>query len=132
VALEIMEECRDCYLNQVVPRLRWERILGRWLGDEIAFGIVGGRRRLATLPKPDYMYWPEEFADLDLADPAKPLLHMIWPPKPDTLDALLRGTSARREAAGVPGDARLHWHEEVRRLSRLAGRRRFLDWLRLR
>ena len=39
-ALEIMEDCRDCYLNEVLPSLRWSALLGRWLGDEIAFGIV--------------------------------------------------------------------------------------------
>jgi len=125
VALEIMEECRTCYTDEVVPRLRWSTLLGRWLGDELAFGIVGGRRRLGTIPKPDLMYWPEEFAALDLESPSKPLLHMIWPPPPETLDALLTGTRARRRAAGVPGDGASHWREEVRALSRLAGRRHF-------
>jgi hypothetical protein len=129
-ALAIMEECRACYVDEVVPRLRWSALLGRWLGDEIAFGIVGGRRRLGTLPKPDLMYWPEEFARLDLANPTKPLLHMIWPPQPDTLDALLAGTQERRRAAGIPGDAASHWRDEVRALSRLAGRRHFLRALR--
>lgn len=124
-ALEIMEECRACYVGEVVPKLWWSTLLGRWLGDEIAFGIVGGRRRLGTIPKPDLMYWPEEFADLDLESPSKPLLHMIWPPEPETLDALLAGTEARRRAAGVRGDGASHWREEVRALSRLAGRRHF-------
>jgi hypothetical protein len=125
-ALQIMEECRTCYLEEVVPQLRWSTLLGRWLGDELAFGIVGGRRKLGTLPKPDHMYWPEEFASLDPDHPTKPLLHLIWPPERETVEALLRGTTERRLEAGVPGDAETHWREEVRRLARLSRRRRIL------
>ena len=126
-ALEIMEECRACYANEVVKRLRWSALFGKWLGDELAFGIVGGRRRLGTLPTPHHMYWPEEFPTLDLGRPSKPLLHMIWPPEPETLETLLAAASARRAAAGVPdagAGAGAHWREEVKRLGRLSRRRR--------
>jgi hypothetical protein len=125
-ALEIMDECRECYLTEVLPKLRWSQLLGRWLGDEIAFGIVGGRRRLTPLPKPDHMFWPNEFQRLDLANPEKSLLHMIWPPAAETLDALLRQTADRRAAAGVPGDAADHWRTEVRHLQRMVFRQRLL------
>ena len=123
-AIQIMEECRDCYVNEVLRQLRWTTLLGRWLGDEIAFGIVGGRRKLGTLPKPDAMYWPEEFPTLDLARPTKPLLHMLWPLEPHQLQQLLAGTRARRGAAGLPGDAEAHWREESKRLGRLKRQRR--------
>lgn len=125
-ALEIMEECRACYVDEVLPKLRWSRFLGRWLGDEIAFGIVGGRRNLGTLPKPDHMLWPNEIRRLDLANPEKALLHMIWPPAPATLDALLRQATARRTAAGVPGESEGHWREEVRKLRWMAFRQRLM------
>jgi hypothetical protein len=124
-ALEIMEECRACYENEVLKQLRWWTLLGKWLGDELAFGIVGGRRKLATLPTPHHMHWPGEFATLDLEHPSKPLLHMIWPPEPETLEALIVGMAARRDRAGVPNDGRgAHWREEVRKLARLSKRRR--------
>lgn len=124
-ALRIMEECRACYEEEVLKRLRWSTLFGKWLGDEIAFGIVGGRRKLGTLPTPHHMYWPEEFPRIDLARPTKPLLHMIWPPEPDTLEALLEAAAERRAAAGVPdGKGGAHWREEVRRLGRLSRRRR--------
>lgn len=125
-ALQIMDECRECYLTEVVPQLRWSRFLGRWLGDELAFGIVGGRRRLGTLPKPDHMFWPNELQRLDLSNPEKSLLHMIWPLASGTLEALMRQTSARRAAAGVPGSAETHWREEVRRLQWMVFRQRLL------
>jgi hypothetical protein len=118
-ALSIMEECRVCHETEVLPQLRVQTLLGRWLGDEISFGIVGGRRGLGTLPKPDAMYWPEEFPTLDLARPTKPLLHMLWPLEPHQLDQLVAGTAARRRDAGVPGDAAAPWREESRRLERL-------------
>ena len=128
--LQIMEECLECYLHEARPRLRWSLLFGRWLGDEIAFGIVGGRRGIETFPEPAPMYWPPEFEDLDPEIPAKPLLHMIWPPPPQVLDALIAGARERREAAGVPGDGEPHWREEVRHLERMADRRRFLELLR--
>jgi hypothetical protein len=124
-AIDIMEECRACYVDEVLDQLRWRVLLGKWLGDELAFGIVGGRRQLGTLPTPHAMYWPEEFSALDIERPTKPLLHMLWPPEPDTLEALLRAASARRAASGVPDEAGgTHWREEVRKLGRLARRRR--------
>ncbi|HUF74649.1 MAG TPA: hypothetical protein VMM35_00155 [Longimicrobiales bacterium] len=128
--LAVMEECLECYLHEARPQLRWSILTGAWLGDEIAFGIVGGRRGIDTLADPSPMYWPAEFADLDLTRPSKPLLHLIWPPPAPTLELMLRGTRERRRAADVPGDGRAHWLEEVRRLERMADRRRL--WERVR
>jgi hypothetical protein len=122
-ALAIMDECLTCYTHEVRRQLRWTALLGKWLGDELAFGIVGGRRKLGTLPKPDAMYWPEELPALDLRRPTKPLLHMLWPLEPDQLAQLVEDTESRRRAAGVPGDAGAHWREESRRLERLRRRR---------
>ena len=119
-ALSIMEECRVCHETEVRSKLRWRALFGGgWLGDEIAFGVVGGRRGFGTLPKPDAMYWPGEFAALDLARPTKPLLHLLWPLTPAQLEQLVAGTEARRRAAGLPGDAAAHWHQESNRLERL-------------
>lgn len=128
--LEVMEECLSCYLHEARPKLRWSILMGSWLGDEIAFGIVGGRRRIDTLPEPSLMFWPPEIESLDIAAPAKPLLHIIWPPPQAALDEMLRGTAERRRAANVPGDAESHWREEVRHVERMADRRRFLERLR--
>jgi hypothetical protein len=121
-ALGIMEECLACYRDEVIPRLRWRALFGGWLGDELAFGIVGGRRALGTLPKPDAMYWPAEIESLDLDRPTKPLLHMLWPLRPEQLGQLVSGTTSRRRSAGIPGDADAHWREESRRLERLVRR----------
>jgi len=128
--IQIMEACLECYLHEARPKLRWSLLFGRWLGDEIAFGIVGGRRGIKTFPDPSPMYWPSEFATLDLAHPTKPLLHMIWPPRPETLDAIIGTARERRRAAGVCGDGEQQWREEVRHLERMADRRRFLEILR--
>ena len=124
-ALAIMDECLACHLDEVMKQLRWSTLLGRWLGDELAFGIVGGRRKLGVLPSPHQMFWPQEFSSIDLERPAKALLHFVWPPAPEILDALLRRAAERRAAAGVPNESGGEpWREEVRKLARLSSRRR--------
>ncbi|MEX2466281.1 MAG: hypothetical protein WD995_05190 [Gemmatimonadota bacterium] len=130
-ALEIMDECLDCFVNEVRPRLRGGLLRGGWIGDEIGFGVVGGRRRLGTLPFPQPMYWPQEFAEIDVDRPNKPLLHFIWPPEPDVLDRLLADATRRRAMARVPSIGSDHWLEEVDSLRRMARRRRFLERLRI-
>ena len=127
-ALDVMEECYNCYVHEARPALRGSIVLGRWVGDEIAFGIVGGRRRLSTLPQPAPMYWPREIERLDLVRPTKPLLHMLWPLPDEALERLVEEAAARRRLAGVPGDTE-HWRTEARGLKWMARRHRLRDRL---
>jgi hypothetical protein len=127
-ALDVMEECFNCYVHEARPALRRSIMLGRWVGDEIAFGIVGGRRRLSTLPEPSPMYWPREIERLDLGRPSKPLLHMLWPLPDTALEQLIEATAERRSLTGVPGDTE-HWREEARSLKWMARRHRLRDRL---
>jgi hypothetical protein len=126
-AIEVMEAFRACHEDEARPRLRGSILLGRWLGDEIAIGIVGGRRGLCAMPFPDTMYWPQEFDSIDLDHPAKPLLHFIWPPSERLLEDLLEGMRQRRKAAGVGGSGEEHWRAEVRSLEHMKRRRRLLE-----
>lgn len=126
-ALEIMDECLDCFLHEARPRLRRQLLRGRWLGDEIVFGIVGGRRRLRTFPAPSAMYWPQDFDAIDLAAPSKPLLHLIWPPSAAVVQGLLAGIAERRERAGLPATSEPHWRDEIRSLGSMVRRRRLLE-----
>lgn len=128
-AVEIMEDCRRCYLEEARPALRGSILMGRWLGDEIAFGIVGGRRRVGTLPQPAPMYWPREIEQMNLSQPTKPLLHMLWPLPGPVLDGLVSDTVERRRQAGVPGDGGAHWRREARSLDWMARRHRLRDRL---
>lgn len=128
-AVEIMEECLQCYLTEARPALRGSILMGRWLGDEIAFGIVGGRRRLGTLPTPSPMYWPREIEQMDLRAPTKPLLHLLWPLPAAALEGLVADSIARRQRAGVPGNGGAHWREEARSLGWMARRHRLRDRL---
>ncbi len=126
-AVEVMEAFRACYVEEARPALRGSLLLGRWLGDEIAIGIVGGRLGLCSLPFPDTMYWPQEFDTIDLANPSKPLLHFVWPPSHELLEALLDGMRERRAKAGIGGSAEEHWRAEARSLERMKRRRRLLE-----
>ncbi|MDZ7780890.1 MAG: hypothetical protein U5R14_13295 [Gemmatimonadota bacterium] len=130
-AREIMDTCLDTFLREVRPKLRGGVLRGGWVGDEIGFGVVGGRLGLGTLPFPQPMYWPQEFAEIDLERPAKPLLHFIWPPEPPVLGALLDRAARRRESARVPFVGHDHWLDEVANLRRMARRRRWLERLRI-
>jgi hypothetical protein len=128
-AIEVMNDCLRCYLTEARPALRGSILLGRWLGDEIAFGIVGGRRRLGTLPQPAPMYWPREIEQLDLRRPTKPLLHMLWPLPPAALEGLVADSVERRRRAGVPGNGGTHWRAEAKSLEWMARRHRLRDRL---
>ena len=130
-AEEIMRTCLRCFLDEASPKLSRSLLRGAWLGDEIAIGIVGGRRGLEPLPKPAEMYWPSEFASLDPERPTKPLLHFIWPLPTRTLAELMRMAETRREAAGVPWPGAGHWVVEQASLKRMARRRRWLERLRI-
>lgn len=131
-ARPVFEECLETFTGEVKKKLRGGILRGGWIGDEIGFGVVGGRRRLGTLPLPHAMYWPQEFADLDLSAPSKPLLHFIWPPAQPVLDELFAAAAERRRLAGVPdGGLPAHWMEEVESLRRMARRRRLLERLRI-
>ncbi len=130
-AREILRACLTCYVEEARPRLKWSLLRGAWLGDEIAIGIVGGRRRLGTLPKPAEMYWPNEFESIDLDQPPKPLLHFIWPIPEPTFTTLMDRVRARREAAGVPYPGPEHWVHEQTKLERMAKRRRMLERLKI-
>ncbi len=118
-------------MEEVRPRLTWQIVLGRWLGDEIAIGIVGGRRRLGTLPKPGEMYWPDEFAALDLDAPSKPLLHWIWPLSQTQYQLVTKRASGRRSVIGVRDVGDEHWAREQQNLEKMAKRRRTLERFRL-
>ncbi len=131
-ARAVFEECLETFTGEVRRKLRGGILRGGWVGDEIGFGIVGGRRRLGTLPLPHAMYWPQEFADLDLSAPSKPLLHFIWPPAESVLGALFAAAGERRRNAGVPdGGLPTHWMEEVESLRKMARRRRLLERLKI-
>lgn len=117
-ALPLMEECLDTFRTEVRPRLRWQTLLGRWLGDEITFGIVGGRRGVGMLPEPGPMFWPSEFPGIDLARPARPLLHLLHPLPDPVFDALLSDARARRARAGLPDDDQAHLRKEMAKLKR--------------
>lgn len=127
----VMEECLAAFNGEIRRKLKGGILRGGWVGDEIGFGVVGGRRRLGTLPLPHAMYWPQEFRALDLDRPTKPLLHFIWPPDPAVLDRLLADATRRREAAGVPTTDHEHWLEEVASLRKMARRRRLLERLKI-
>lgn len=126
-ARPLFDEMLESFLTEIRPRLRWQIVLGKWLGDEIAIGVVGGRHRLGTLPKPAEMYWPNEFASLDLDAPAKPLLHWIWPLAPADFDRLTTEARERRARLGVPDTGSDHWIEEQANLEEMARRRRWLE-----
>ena len=126
-AIEVMEAFRACHVEEARPRLRGSILLGRWLGDEIAIGIVGGRRGLCSMPFPDTMYWPQDFDTIDVDHPTKPLLHFIWPPSPELLERLLSDMKQRRADAGVPGSGEEHWRAEARSLEHMKRRRRLLE-----
>jgi hypothetical protein len=113
-ALPIVDACLACHRDEILTRLR-----GGFLGDELAFGVVGGRLGLARFPSPGPMYWPSEFGALDLDRPEKPVLHVLAPLPAKVLGRLVTQADRRRRDAGLPGSVASHWKEEQRRVGRV-------------
>ncbi|MFQ5537617.1 MAG: hypothetical protein ACE5GJ_09220 [Gemmatimonadota bacterium] len=110
-ALPIMEECLVCYREEVLVRLR-----GWLLGDELAFGVVGGRRGLGLFPLPGPMYWRPELAAMVPGRFPKPVCHMIGPVARGALKFLLQEVDRRRKEAGLPAGSARYWKREQRKV----------------
>jgi len=110
-----MEECFRCYVEEVRPALRSRLRPWRFLGDELGFGVAGGRRGFHTFAPPGPMYWPAEILSLDPARPSKPILHFIGPVPSPTLERLLSDVKRRRRSVGLPPESSLTtWRREAR------------------
>ena len=112
---EAFEACLRCFLDELRPALRNPLRPWRFLGDELGFGLAGGRGGFHTFPSPGPMYWAPEIQALDPARPTKPILHFIAPVPEPILEHLLEDVRARRAAAGLSPDAsRSVWRREAR------------------
>ncbi len=113
---EALEACLRCHQDEVRRRLARRFRPWRYLGDEIAFGVVGGRRGFETFGGPGPMYWADEIRALDLARPTKPVLHFIAPIPAATLDGLLEGVVRRRREARLSAEGSVEiWRREARK-----------------
>lgn len=118
-ALDVMEECLACYRDQLKPHAK-----GGFLGDELALGIVGGRREFAIFPGRQPMYWGRELATLDPRRPHKPVMHLLGPLPSSAFDSLMEDVDRRRREAGVEPTSKPAWtwkHRRVTRAHRLEG-----------
>ena len=108
-AAETLEECRRVYLEELPSAVS---IPLDYLPDELAFGVVGGRRGVAVFPEPAPMLWPDEIRQLDLDAPLRPLLHLIGPPPTRVWRRILDGILERRRLHGLAPGWALAWRHE--------------------
>lgn len=113
----LLGECFDVYVNALYKP--WRRLRGR-VGDELAFGIVGGRRGMARMREPYPVLWTAELAALRPHDTHKPLCHFIASPAPAALDWLMAEVTSRRQARGLPLGSEAVWRGKARRSDRRA------------
>lgn len=112
----LFEEFLRAYREEIRPALRWRALTGAWLGDEITFGIVGGRLGVDVLPPPRPMYWSTEFDAINPDRPDRPLLHLLAPLPEPLRSAVRAGLSERRAVAGIPDRGLTHFDHEMARL----------------
>jgi hypothetical protein len=122
-ARPLMEECLACHRDEILPALEGK---GGFLGNELAFAVVGARRNVARFPFPGPMFWPAELAELDLDAPSKPVLHLIGPVKPRAWRRLLDDVDRRRREAGLPAESARCWEWKLRHVEEVAGRAGFV------
>jgi hypothetical protein len=102
---DVLRECLQFYRRTLKPALRSPLALP----DELAFGVVCGRRRVPVFPQPGPMLWRDEVHALDLASPKKPLLHLIAAPRWHTWTELQSQLRQRRLMCDVPIASRFAW-----------------------
>lgn len=114
-ARPVLRECLDVYR----ALFRWRRRLRGMVGDEIAFGIVGGRRRMQRMHEPYPVLWAKELLALRPGDAPKPLCHFHAPPSEAALDWLMHEVARRRSAAGLREDSTMYWRAKAVRSLRM-------------
>jgi hypothetical protein len=99
------------YLDEMADLQRWSRF--RHIGDELAFGIVGGRRGVNIMREPFPIYWSNELATLASSHRWKPLCHFHDAPADGALAWMMRDVATRREARGFPQVSETHWRAKA-------------------
>lgn len=101
----------EVYLREMADLQRWSRF--RHIGDELAFGIVGGRRGVTIMSEPFPIYWQIELAALTSDQRWKPLCHFHDSPAPSALDWMMREVGERRRAHGFPLTSERLWRQKA-------------------
>ena len=102
-----------CYETYVERLYTLERRLKGFVGDELAFGVVGGQMPLSIMRQPFPVYWPHELSALEVGRYPKPFCHFIAPIAAGTLDTLMAEVIARREQHGIAGNSTTIWRQKV-------------------
>lgn len=105
-----LAECFRVYSEQLYRPSR--RIRG-FVGDELAFGVVAGRRGVTIMREPFPVYWQDELLQLRPDNRPKPFCHFYTSPPAEALDWLMAGVLERRRQFDVPGDSVAHWKRKA-------------------
>lgn len=105
-------EAKRIYLDELFRRPWLRRGM---VGDEICFGVVGGRYGMARMVTPYPVMWNKDLKALTPGRPTGPLAHFHAAPSPDGLDWLMDGVIARREAAGLALGSDAAWRRKSAR-----------------
>lgn len=105
-----LSQCYETYVNRLYTV---ERRLKGFVGDELAFGVVGGQMPLSIMRQPFPVYWPDELIALEVGRYPKPFCHFIAPIAAGTLDTLMAEVGTRREQHGIAGNSTKIWRQKA-------------------
>lgn len=104
----VLAECLRMY-REVLPSegiVRWDT---GWPPDEIAFGVVGGRRSYEPFPPVQTLIKQPDLPRWVTGRPPHPVYHCTMSPALPVLSDLMRQVAARRRARGLPQGSRRFW-----------------------
>jgi len=104
---DIFESCAEVYDELLY---RKSKIGEGWIGDEIAFGVVGGRLKIPFFKSPSPMMWPEQLLKLQPGDISTPICHFIGEIPNPALKWLVGNCRARRFQSGITPISATHWY----------------------
>lgn len=107
-AAGFFRECAEVYAE--LYRFKWRR--KGFIGNELAFGVVNGRRGIAPMELEFPVIWPDEMGELTPGVSAKPLLHFIDMPPENVFDELMARVALRRRARALPTHSTEFWRRK--------------------
>ncbi|MEZ4288870.1 MAG: hypothetical protein R3A47_12205 [Polyangiales bacterium] len=101
-----MYEAFEIYRDEILPGTKWP-------GDELAFGVLGGRHAIHSMLERSPIMWREQIESWQPGKHCAPVFSAIATPPEETVHWLVKQIAERRQNAGVAMRSEPMWRGKV-------------------